>query len=460
LTLTWILVGFTSLLIALQLRALPRLIPQLFTNNKVTALIGFTFILFFSVLLSYWKLNALYACFFLATALAFSLIDPVFAFCLYFALLIFRPWELWPTDTFFLLMPRVGAIWVIGFAVNIYLKEKRRIIHSKSLILIAFFIWALISSLKSPLPGSAFSVNLQMLMPCLFLFLLVQFYVSDLSDYKLLVDSFGISVFVTAVLAIILYLGSSDDQGRIESLGILSNSNDIAALCVLALPFILKPFLNPITKTLNLSKTIAFCMSLPLLSVIYFSQSRGALLALAAIAGGWLFTHFKIRWYALVIFMAIIFTGVHFISGNRDKEDLQQSTDSRISYWIAGGAMALHNPILGVGMGRYPDEYEHYSSTHLYEFGNRTAHSSWILVLAETGIPGFLFYIALFLIALKIAYKKREKFPEVFLGLIGYMVAMSFLSHSYLFYPYFILGLAFSITKLNSTKLKSNERIS
>ena len=447
-TLTWILVGFTLLLVALQLRALPRLLPQVFMNKKILLLFGLSSILFLTVLLFYWKLPLIFACFFFATALAFSLFDPVFGFCVYLACLIFRPWELWPTDTIFLILPKAGALWLLGLALLVFIKENRKLILKKSWLLALFFIWVVITSIKSPLVGTSMSNNIQLVIPSFVLCLLTQFWISDRMDYDLVTDSFALSVVVTSILTIILYIGSNGDQGRIETMGILSNSNDIAALCILALPFTLKPLFSPERFKSRIFYPVYLFMSFPLLVVIYFSQSRGALIALATIAGGWIFTQFKMHWYVLVIFLAVSYAGVNFISSKRESEDLQQSTESRISYWIAGTRMAIYNPILGVGMGRYPDEYERYSTTHYYEFGNRTAHSSWVLILAETGFPGLFLFASIFLFALKETYKRRYEYPEVFLSLLGYMVAMSFLSHSYLFYPYLILGICFAVIRL------------
>ena len=390
-----------------------------------------------------------------ATALSFSLFDPVFGFGIYISLIIFRPWELWPSDTIFLLIPRLGALWTIGYATLLFIKERKNLIVKSSYIIILFFTWALLSSVKSPLVGSALSNNLQTLIPSLSLFFLVQFWIVDRNDYDFLTDAFTASVLVSALLAIILYAGNSNDPGRIEAMGILSNSNDIAALCILALPFTLKPFFSPQRYPSKQFYPLYFFMPMPLLLIIYYSQSRGALLALATVVGGWIFTHFRVRWYILILFLLVTFLSVNYIASRRDVDDVHQSTQSRISYWIAGGNMALHNPILGVGMGNYPDKFEQYSSSHLYEFGKRTAHSSWILILAETGIVGFLFFISIFILALKEAYKRIDEYPEVFLSLAGYMMTMSFLSHSYLFYPYLILGIVFAITRLLPLKEKN-----
>ena len=447
-TLTWILVGITLLLIALQIRAMTRLIPLIFKSNKITILYALSCILIFSVLVYQWNWHLFYASFFGATTIAFALFDFPFGFCVYLAFIIFRPWELWSNDTIFLLIPRLGAIGTISQALVIYFKEKKINVLKKSLQVVLFFIWAAFTSIKSPLVGQAFSENILVLLPSLVLFLLVQFWITDRSTYDLITDSLAMSIIVTAILAIINHVSAGDDQGRLETMGILSNSNDIAAMCVLALPFALKPLISPALLTPKKLYPIYLLMALPLIIVIYYAQSRGATLALASVIGGIFFLKFKIKWYTALLFLIISLGAVNYVSHLREGDDIQQSTESRLSYWEAGLKMAVYNPILGVGMGRYPNEYENYSSEHLYEFGQRTAHNSWILIFAETGFLGIFLFGGIFLYALKEAFHLRVVYPEVFLSLFGYMIAMTFLSHSYLFYPYLILGVAFAIIRI------------
>lgn len=52
------------------------------------------------------------------------------------------------------------------------------------------------------------------------------------------------------------------------------------------------------------------------------------------------------------------------------------SAQGRIDAWKAGLGMALHNPVLGVGAGHFGPRW------------GKTAHSSYILPLAELGVPG------------------------------------------------------------------------
>ena len=77
------------------------------------------------------------------------------------------------------------------------------------------------------------------------------------------------------------------------------------------------------------------------------------------------------------------------------------STAERLAHWIAGINMYLTHPILGVGIGNYPDVYRHYHiSTFVNSLGH--AHDYYINIAAETGTIGLVIYL-FFLIALFVA---------------------------------------------------------
>ena len=103
--------------------------------------------------------------------------------------------------------------------------------------------------------------------------------------------------------------------------------------------------------------------------------------------------------------------------------------------------MALRSPLFGVGFNRYPLEYESYvTGAKIYEFGERTAHSTWVLALAETGVPGFLLFVCFVLSLAWMAKRIFGKEPDLFAALMAYLVAVSFLSHTWLIYLYILGG--------------------
>jgi O-antigen ligase len=84
------------------------------------------------------------------------------------------------------------------------------------------------------------------------------------------------------------------------------------------------------------------------------------------------------------------------------------STAERLAHWIAGLNMYLDHPILGVGIGNYPDAYAPYHVTiFLDPLGH--AHNYYINIAAEMGTIGLIVYL-LFVIALFVLGGRAIKF--------------------------------------------------
>ena len=77
------------------------------------------------------------------------------------------------------------------------------------------------------------------------------------------------------------------------------------------------------------------------------------------------------------------------------------STAERLAHWIAGLRMFLAHPILGVGIGNYPDAYPQYFIT-IFTDPLGHAHNYYINIAAETGSIGLVVYL-LFLVATFVA---------------------------------------------------------
>jgi hypothetical protein len=112
-----------------------------------------------------------------------------------------------------------------------------------------------------------------------------------------------------------------------------------------------------------------------------------------------------------------------------------------MTYIKTGLNMGIRNPILGVGYESYEINFERYATEILYEWGHRTAHNTWILAFAETGFLGFGFFVMMFWSAIQMSRQVFDQFPEYLVSLVGYAIAFSFLSHTYLLYPYMLYGL-------------------
>jgi hypothetical protein len=99
------------------------------------------------------------------------------------------------------------------------------------------------------------------------------------------------------------------------------------------------------------------------------------------------------------------------------------STAERLAHWIAGIRMFLSHPLLGVGIGNYPDAYSRYFITiFINSLGH--AHNYYINIAAETGAVGLTAYL-LFLMAMFVAggsaYQSINKQYQVQVHMYGAM---------------------------------------
>jgi hypothetical protein len=112
------------------------------------------------------------------------------------------------------------------------------------------------------------------------------------------------------------------------------------------------------------------------------------------------------------------------------------ANESRIDRWMAALSMWISHPLLGVGLGCYPDlYYQHIYYVHSFEGKlHMGAHNIYLEILAELGVVGLLTYLVMiltFLLETRRLYKLGQAQPflkGLALGLEGMMVV--FLLHA------------------------------
>jgi O-antigen ligase len=97
--------------------------------------------------------------------------------------------------------------------------------------------------------------------------------------------------------------------------------------------------------------------------------------------------------------------------GGRSGAEAASSTTERIDCWAEALAMWRSHPIFGVGLGRFG------------EFHYMTAHNSYLLTLAELGLPGMLLFTSILWISAKVPIRVLQTFPEATARLDGSLVA-------------------------------------
>ncbi len=162
-----------------------------------------------------------------------------------------------------------------------------------------------------------------------------------------------------------------------------------------------------------LTRTLAGIATIALALAEFLSQSRGAEIALAAafvfiVLAGMpaILTIFRVVGIALLGFLAALLaglvpqslfspalkflglTGISLV----EPSNADFSTAERLAHWIAGLRMYFDHPILGVGIGNYPDAYPPYHITIFVDpLGH--AHNYYINIAAEMGTIGLIVYL-------------------------------------------------------------------
>ena len=224
---------------------------------------------------------------------------------------------------------------------------------------------------------------------------------------------------------------------RVRSLGFLSDPNDFGQAIVVALPMLLA-FHRRRAWLRNMVFVVA--PGAVMLYGLYLTHSRGAVLGL----GSALFLGIQrrvgtIRTILIVGLATAAMIALNF-SGGRAYTANEESAGGRIDAWGEGLRMLVGHPLLGVG-------YREFTSYHPY-----TAHDSFVLCFAETGLIGYFLWLGLIVLTFKQLNRAAELAPPQTEGhrwsatlrasLLGFLTCAIFLSRAYEPGFYLLLGIA------------------
>lgn len=203
-------------------------------------------------------------------------------------------------------------------------------------------------------------------------------------------------------------IGMSQET-RIQYVGIFNDPNDLGLLFVMCLPMAL--YLSGRGGLLGLVRLFWLAAAGTLVYGIYLTDSRGTLLAMLAILGVYvwwkrgLVTAGVLGAMALAVLMALP-------SRMQDMDVSEASAAGRVDSWYEGLQMFQEHPLTGVGADQYTD------------YNPLTAHNSFVLVLAETGIIGFTVWLAFVGYCFRMMYVAMKQPPQVVLEAVSAEVAV------------------------------------
>jgi O-antigen ligase len=440
--------------------------PRYEPLKKIGFTILFGLILGLLALFQSWWDTCPLLCFAMIFTFSTIFIHESFILSFFIFLLFLRPWELIATkydsqaeaqtivqSTNFVSLPKLWFLLLLGVLIASWSFRKKIKLNILDLGVVIFVLWMLFPILLKN-DVDEFRYFFETLFSSCLIYFVVRAFLNNEFSYQMIVKTFAFICFFLVATTILQYIfdyESSSKSERLEIFGNFGNANDLAALIVLSCPFFLRSFQSKIIKFLIVGVSLV---------AIYFTQSRGAFLGI--IIGLLAYATSQVQ-FKNISKKKIVFLGVGLFSLfvmysavlGRSESEMKMSGSSRISYWIAAIRMAIYNPLWGVGYHNYPANFERYT-TEFIEYGIRTAHSSFFLVLGEGGAIGLLIYLSLFKKGLEFVFKIRQVRPEVFGALLGYLITMFFLSHSYLSSVFILLAMTNSLYLMKEEVLSNN----
>ncbi len=381
------------------------------SSKTIVALFSGLLIGLFAMFMQEWRASALFIALPLSMLIILSVFDPKYAVSLFIFMLISRPWEFF-TNPLMSSMPRdLFILCLISFLAQKIIRKRFYFQWNfASTLMFLYAAWTFFSIIPAHnVVKALIDFDDIFIKGVMVYFLIVN--VVDKKEYILPIQAalvLGItekaimSFYKSQILKVVA------DGERLTSTGILENPNDIAAIMILAVPFTLAFFKNikycMIKYTLGLLVFSFYCF------LVWESKSRGAVLALGTLVIGWMWLKAQSKKLATLIVVGGLALAVFAITSiERKAEDIEGSTSNRKIYWTAAMNMAVRNPVFGVGFSNYPVRLLEFTDGHVGTEGKyKTAHSTWLLALAESGFMGFFFYVGIWIYTFKSAWGMRN----------------------------------------------------
>lgn len=295
---------------------------------------------------------------------------------------------------------RFAGIGMIGLYLLILLKYKP-LIPPEILLYCSFITWAALTGAIIARNQAAFRDSIS----TLFQIMILMFAVSGFAKFfgSIKPNLYIILISVIVLDCYVLFTGdlniTNQIQSSVRTSSFLKNPNYYAFFNVLGI-FAILYFTNKPKKTF-FNIVSGLLVILFLLNILYSSSQKAFLSAiLLFISYHWFCYRKRVkkskRFLYFVLLSIFLFGIIYFtINNSYIGVRLQDSAvgddaslQTRILLYKEGFEIFLANPVSGIGTANFVE----YSSMHAY------AHSDFLEVLATTGIIGFLFYTAIYLV--------------------------------------------------------------
>lgn len=364
------------------------------------------------------------------------------------------------------------GLWLIQTLIYRDLNFDKKLFLEMKLInifILLYIFFEIFSRFFAIYPEGAFH-NLKRLL----LFLIFFVSIIKIIDYKTLCNLLLISISAVSIVSLIELINYAVNFGsminqmpfseiRINYFNYPLTSAEIKMMCFLSvfpLLFIKEDFF--------IKRKYVLMILIPVFISMILTQSRNVFLALFICFI--IFGIFKSKKF-LFVFLIILISGWLILpSAYTDRiksiTDLNHpSNAARLSMWNIGLKMFADHPVTGIADSHIKEIYETYKKPEFDSEGVHL-HNNFIMILATTGIFGFIFFLGMFIaIFLKqLRYYKNEMSPDKKMLILGSILLMisfqisgifewSFGDHEVMTVFFFLIAVPFVIRKAD---LQSN----
>lgn len=255
--------------------------------------------------------------------------------------------------------------------------------------------------------------------------------------------------------------------GRYAWNNIFANPNDLAALTLPMLALCIGLLQTERTRWVRIAATTGAVL-LP--AIIFFTQSRGGIMALMLFGALVLLRHRK-RARTLIILTAaaslVAITvpssvwsrlgGLRSVTSTETlgEADPEGSAEQRYEIWKVAMAIAADHPVFGTGPATYPKLHAVYARGSQFDrtaLGERDTHSTYLNTLVEAGVVGLVLFlgmlIAIFVEGHRVLALVRRQNPLVetqintlLIGLVAFLVTSLFATSQHVAFLYLYLAI-------------------
>lgn len=271
-----------------------------------------------------------------------------------------------------------------------------------------FILWAFVSSPEAAIFGKDRVWLLTFVQLWVLMFLAGELLVTSQRQQTAMVI-FALAAMVSALFAIFQGEIAEDALSSARVSGLATNANQAARYFVTALVF----FYYLRTKTESASLKFFFLIGIFITFIgVFFTVSRSGMLLLFGAFG--LILIFQPRVTNKAGSIILLVAGLILLSFFSDSifriirdifPAIQEGTDTvglRYNLWKAGWKMWVDHPFRGVGIGQYNRNLWRYMmGMEGPTRGSASSHNTYVQVLSETGIVGFILFVGMLVSAFK-----------------------------------------------------------